>query len=66
MAAQSGQVTFLAASLVAGLWLGTSDQIESLTNGEPLGLVELAPGVSDQASLSVLLWDAFASDTGLP
>ena len=66
MVAQSGPATFLAASLFAGLWLGASNQIEFFANGEPLGLVELAPGVSEEASLSALWWDALASDTGWP
>ena len=64
--AQSGSATFLAASLFVGLWLGASNQIDSFTNGEPLGLVELAPGISDEASLSTLWWDAIARDTGWP
>jgi hypothetical protein len=66
LAARAGQAAFLAASLVAGFWLGATNQIETLANGAPLGLSELVPGVSDESSLSVLWWDAVENDMGLP
>ena len=64
--ARSGPATFLAASLLAGLWLGATDKINSLVDGEPLGLSELAPGVSGETSLSFLVLDALSNDMSLP
>ena len=41
-------------------------ELDQLVNGPPLGLVELAPGVSDENTLSVLVWSAFNRDENLP
>jgi hypothetical protein len=64
--ARSGPATVLAASLAAGLWLGATDQIETLVDGEPLGLAEFAPGISDGDSLSLEVFDTFSATMSLP